>query len=349
MDKRHTCIVAYADGPNSNFCLCLNKQHRSSRAKFVIHAVHGVRIKCSSVKQTNACIAWEGTPWKRLHEEYQSVLFGVDEADEEGQVGAACDPRRLVDKYEFLQQNFPGTRNLKLLQEYYSRLQNAAHVLNALRRCALTKKVRVHCADAFLDYYQNSCWGLACTFAPLAAELETAGGQDRRNGCAHVLEVTRRARAGAPSKYHASHAACTSVRDRVLRASRAWQMFPPAPIKTAGIAGASAFAGGADAGDVDAADIVEDDGDDVLADLQVDDDDDYARPPQGQGQGQAEYEEAWAQAQLEASGAPGASAGAGAGASAGAGAGASAGAGAGAGASADNGDEFECEEAYDDS
>jgi hypothetical protein len=215
MDSKRTCILCYADGPGSNYCMCLQREHQSSRAKFVIHAVYGVRIKCSSIKVSNACVRWEGTQWKRLDPVYHALLFG---GGDDGSAEAAYDVPRLVDKYEFLKEHFSGKANLHLLHRYYSRLQNAACVLNVLR-CAHTKKGKVHCVAKFLEFF-NKTGGIECTRAPLAAEKPTV---DVR-GASHVLAVTA---AGAATR--SPHPTYVRLRERVDRMAHLYRRVPREP------------------------------------------------------------------------------------------------------------------------
>ena len=237
MDKRHSCIVCYADGPGSNYCMCLQREHQSSRAKFVIHALYGVRIKCSSIKKTNECVTWEGTPWKRLDPAYHGLLFGGGGAGgaDGGGADAAYDVPRLVDKYEFLQEHFAGAANVHLLQAYYGRLQDAANVLNSLQRCALTKKARVHHAGGFLDYFQKSSLGIECTRAPpaiaasttaaaAAAAAQQAGSHGRRSAH-HILAITPPAAAAGGARSAAHHFRYLRLRDRARRVP--WVKVPP--------------------------------------------------------------------------------------------------------------------------
>jgi hypothetical protein len=215
MDSKRTCILCYADGPGSNYCMCLQREHQSSRAKFVIHAVYGVRIKCSSIKVSNACVRWEGTQWKRLDPVYHALLFG---GGDDGSAEAAYDVPRLVDKYEFLKEHFSGKANVHLLHRYYSRLQNAASVLNVLR-CAHTKKGKVHCVAKFLEFFDKT-GGIECRRAPLAAEKPTV---DVR-GASHVLAVT--AAGPATRRPHPTYA---HLRERVNCMAHLYQRVPREP------------------------------------------------------------------------------------------------------------------------
>lgn len=144
----HKTIIVFLDGVNSNWCIKMQRFHRSSRAYAIISSHYGVTIRCTCKKKEYPCPSWVGTPSRQIDPEYRRALFNVSEE------GSA--PRHLgsiVRRHGYLMRRFGHPNKINLLRNFIVGIRRKVDILNNLKNCRLTASCKIYTMEKMLETF----------------------------------------------------------------------------------------------------------------------------------------------------------------------------------------------------